>query len=189
MLLLPTTLLVYFSFIQNGVIALILGAITTPLPPIPTATLVPTPSFASPHPSSLACESIRHCRTLWDIVWSCFGTIFACVWIAVHRNIPGPKQTLIAVQLCWLMALILTLLIPEWILAWAIRQWIRVREIAKKLEEARVAAQIGWETKYQASSVETDENDRETNVAKHQVQTVGSDQLKGVRRLFSRHVT
>lgn len=41
------------------------------------------------------CDTIGHCRTVWNIIWSCLITIFACIWVAVHPNIPQPKPTFI----------------------------------------------------------------------------------------------
>lgn len=37
------------------------------------------------------CINIDNCRTLNNIIQSCLVTILACVWFAVHRNIPAPK--------------------------------------------------------------------------------------------------
>lgn len=37
------------------------------------------------------CDTIGHCRTVWNIIWSCLITIFACTWVVVHPNIPQPK--------------------------------------------------------------------------------------------------
>lgn len=50
-------------------------------------------------PSTLAdrggqCDTLGHCRTVWNITWSCLITIFVCIWVAVHPNIPQPKPPL-----------------------------------------------------------------------------------------------
>ncbi|KAF7973375.1 hypothetical protein HWV62_15467 [Athelia sp. TMB] len=87
-----------------------------------------------------ACDSLKHCRTLASIVTSCLGTIFACVWVAVHKNMPGPEQSWISVQFESLKVVVMTLLVPEWVLAWAVRQFLKAREISKKLEQARLNA-------------------------------------------------
>ncbi|KAJ7057841.1 hypothetical protein C8F01DRAFT_1256456 [Mycena amicta] len=34
------------------------------------------------------CDNINNCRRLFDIVWGCLVTIFACVWVSVHPNVP-----------------------------------------------------------------------------------------------------
>ena len=60
-------------------------------------------SFALPTPSELPTNispslfarsaDIFGTRSIWNIIWSCFSTIFACTWIAVHPNIPAPKDS------------------------------------------------------------------------------------------------
>ncbi|KIJ63939.1 hypothetical protein HYDPIDRAFT_112418 [Hydnomerulius pinastri MD-312] len=87
--------------------------------------------------SSAACNDIHTCRTLTNIVWSCLTTIFACIWTAVHRNIPGPNQSWFSGVLEKAKVVVLTLLAPEWVLAWAIRQFLKSRDLAKRLEGYR----------------------------------------------------
>ncbi|KAF7289150.1 hypothetical protein MIND_01376000 [Mycena indigotica] len=36
------------------------------------------------------CNDINDCRRLFDIVWGCLVTIFLCIWVSVHPNIPPP---------------------------------------------------------------------------------------------------
>ena len=107
---------------------------------------------ASPVPSvdisSLApnrCTDLTHCRTIWNIVWSCLVTIFSCTWVAIHPNVPCPKKRLAngwAERCIWnplisfaehrLPLFICALLVPEYMLAWAIRQFLSARKIAKE---------------------------------------------------------
>lgn len=84
-------------------------------------------------------------RTPWSIIVSCLVSISACVWVAIHRNIPGPNQTWISIHLDWVKIIVLALLVPEWVLAWAVRQFINARCIAAELEEAREEVQRNWE--------------------------------------------
>ncbi|KZP22449.1 hypothetical protein FIBSPDRAFT_664611, partial [Athelia psychrophila] len=82
------------------------------------------------------------------IVVSCLVTILACVWFAVHRNIPAPRPRqsqhprfiVRAAKRAWSVVLgqreaaivfVVALLAPEWILAWAMRQAIRAWDISK----------------------------------------------------------
>ncbi|KAF7302303.1 hypothetical protein MIND_00797800 [Mycena indigotica] len=48
-----------------------------------------------PSRSSLAdereCTDINDCRRLFDIVWGCLATIFLCIWVSVHPNVPPPR--------------------------------------------------------------------------------------------------
>ena len=98
---------------------------------------------ASPIPSinndSLAgnhCTDLTHCRSIWNIVWSCLVTIFSCTWVAVHPNVPCPKNQNPVISFAGhrLPLFICALLVPEYVLAWAIRQFLRAREIANRDE-------------------------------------------------------
>lgn len=107
----------------------------------------PPPSFAIGEATTTAldatgsvCDSINNCRTLVSIVTSCLGTIFACVWVAVHPNIPGPTQSWLSRQVESLKVVVVTLLAPEWVLAWAVRQFLTARKYAVMLEDARKTA-------------------------------------------------
>lgn len=69
-------------------------------------------------------------RGVNDIVVSCFATIFACTWTAVHPNIPATTD-------CWwtrfkrqVGAMIFAVLAPEAMAAWALRQRLAARQIA-----------------------------------------------------------
>ncbi|KAF8318585.1 uncharacterized protein EI90DRAFT_3083019, partial [Cantharellus anzutake] len=41
---------------------------------------------------SEACNDLRNCRTLWNLVYSCLLTIFICVWTAVHPNVEHHRR-------------------------------------------------------------------------------------------------
>ena len=90
------------------------------------------------------CNDLAHCRTIWNIIWSCLVTIFSCTWVAVHPNVPCPKKReangwiekyirnpLLSFVEHRLPLFICALLVPEYVLAWAIRQFLRARKIAK----------------------------------------------------------
>ncbi|KIM22956.1 hypothetical protein M408DRAFT_49037, partial [Serendipita vermifera MAFF 305830] len=85
-------------------------------------------------------------RTLTNIVWSCLSTIFLCTWVAVHPNVHfrAEKQ-----DRCWfgkwlwdplhelltykLPLFLWALLVPEYILAWAVRQYLQAGVISEKV--------------------------------------------------------
>jgi len=71
-------------------------------------------------------------RSLWDILWSCLATIFACSWVSVHPNMPQRGESPIMITLRRLELMLWTIIAPELIVAWAIRQWIGARELAKE---------------------------------------------------------
>ena len=111
----------------------------------------PISSFDSRSLAANHCTDLTHCRTIWNIVWSCFVTIFSCTWVAVHPNIPCPKRRetnswierriwnpLLSFAEHRLPLFVCALLVPEYMLAWAIRQFLKAREIAKSEFELSV---------------------------------------------------
>jgi hypothetical protein len=91
----------------------------------------PIPSIVE-RASSSSCHDLGHCRTIWNIVWSCLVTIFSCTWVAVHPNIPRPimkgkgsltrfqrwlRYLLVKFVLHRLPLFVCALLVPEYILA------------------------------------------------------------------------
>jgi hypothetical protein len=103
---------------------------------------VPTTSLENRDPSSYG--GLIETRTLWNIIWSCLSTIFLCTWGSLHPNIsstpeePGMgrldklRKWLVEVLTYKLPLFLWALLVPEYILAWAIRQYITAGEIQKK---------------------------------------------------------
>ena len=86
-------------------------------------------------------------RNIWNIIWSCLTTIFLCTWVAVHPNIAfRPKKDNMGRFEKWLwhplrgfwshkLPLFLwALFAPEYILAWAIRQYMQAGEVQKRGE-------------------------------------------------------
>jgi hypothetical protein len=78
------------------------------------------------------CDDLNECRTIWDIIWSCLATIFACTWIALHLNIPGPKEKWYTIALRKAGVMLLAIIAPEIVVMWAMRQWLVAHRIAKK---------------------------------------------------------
>ena len=100
--------------------------------PVPAVDKANTPS---------SCEDINNCRTLLGIIWSCIATVFLCTWVAVHPNVPEPVDTqdmdfwpkCVHEISCFfknkVVMFICALLVPEYVLAWAIRQRLMARKI------------------------------------------------------------
>jgi hypothetical protein len=94
--------------------------------------------------ASTSCYDLYKCRSLLSILWSCLTTIFLCTWVTIHPNISAPIDTrkMGFLDRCTYAAsrflsesaplFLCALLIPEYILAWAIRQNLVAREIAKE---------------------------------------------------------
>ncbi|KAI0043362.1 hypothetical protein FA95DRAFT_1498730 [Auriscalpium vulgare] len=118
------------SYLLHTVLAQgVSGSPVSDLPPLTNSTVA-----ADPSPG---CLDINNCRTTSNIVLSCLATIFACVWTAVHRNIPRPSTDARSQILNFLdmgKVVLVTLLVPEWVLAWAVRQYQNARNITQELE-------------------------------------------------------
>src|SRR6266511_427564 len=66
-------------------------------------------------------------RTLFNVAWSCVLTTIICAWVSVHPNVPPSGQW----RGLWrrLKMMFWTIVAPELILAWAVRQWYAAWEI------------------------------------------------------------
>ncbi|TFK61797.1 hypothetical protein BDN72DRAFT_777865 [Pluteus cervinus] len=71
-------------------------------------------------------------RTLYDIVRSCVFTIAACVYRAIHQNIPDPEATMWGKLRVRIKMTIYALIAPEAFIWWAMRQRYGAIEIAKE---------------------------------------------------------
>jgi hypothetical protein len=93
---------------------------------------------------SSSCNDLNSCRSLLGIIWSCLTTVFLCTWVAIHPNIPAPEHSKPAnfLQRCQhkiaqflrnkLPLFLFALFIPEYVIAWAIRQRLMARRISKQ---------------------------------------------------------
>ena len=82
--------------------------------------------------STPACICPADQRSIWDILWSCLATIFACSWVSVHPNIPAPNESSWRIFLRRLELMFWAIIGPEFIISWALRQWIGARELEKR---------------------------------------------------------
>jgi hypothetical protein len=96
------------------------------------ASPLPLPIDISNAPDSglqLPTSACIHQRSITDILWSCFATIFACTWLSVHPNMPGPDEKPWKIALRRLEIMFWSLICPEMIICWACRQWIAARRL------------------------------------------------------------
>ncbi|KAF5353860.1 hypothetical protein D9756_007242 [Leucocoprinus leucothites] len=75
-------------------------------------------------------EFVRY-RTTSQIVWACLSTIFACSWVAIHPNIPGPHDSGFQKFRRRITMMNATILALEFIVLWALRQ----RTVAKRTKK------------------------------------------------------
>jgi len=80
--------------------------------------------------------SCSNTRSLWDIIWSCAATLFACTWTAIHTNIPGMDEGKFTVLSRRLGIMIMALIAPELIITWATSQFLSARDTAKAFNDA-----------------------------------------------------
>lgn len=80
--------------------------------------------------SKESCGDLSHCRSVWDIIWSCSTTIFACTWLAVHLNVPEQGRGWLWKFARRIGAFVIGLISPEWIIMAAWQQRAGAKKIA-----------------------------------------------------------
>ncbi|KAG2117604.1 hypothetical protein DEU56DRAFT_748013 [Suillus clintonianus] len=75
-------------------------------------------------------------RTLWDIIWSCGVTLFACAWTAIHPNIQGMEEKTRYIVFRRICIMAMVLVAPELIITWASRQFFSAIAIKKRFNDA-----------------------------------------------------
>jgi hypothetical protein len=93
-------------------------------------------------PRDNSCDCQGH-RSLFNIVWSCFATLFACSWISMHPNVPAPGDGWPIVGLRRAKMMYWGILAPELIVIWAMRQWLSACVVKKRFEGARMKNIVG----------------------------------------------
>ncbi|KAH9959090.1 hypothetical protein BC827DRAFT_527183 [Russula dissimulans] len=78
----------------------------------------------------ISCNDPYNSRSLWDIIRSCALTIFLCSWVSVHPNVPSPDEGWPRVTLRRVGLMLATLVMPEGIIAWALRQQLAAGKLA-----------------------------------------------------------
>jgi hypothetical protein len=58
-----------------------------------------------------------------DILWSCVSTLFVCLWVMLHLNVPARDEAYWKIRLRKLKWLMLALLAPELVMLFATGQW------------------------------------------------------------------
>jgi hypothetical protein len=68
-------------------------------------------------------------RTLANMIYSSLATIFACVWVSVHPNVPGRTDSSFEKWIMRAKLMVIALIAPEVIVLMAMRQ----RSVASQL--------------------------------------------------------
>ncbi|KAG2067386.1 hypothetical protein BDR04DRAFT_1027713, partial [Suillus decipiens] len=97
-------------------------------------------SLSSPNDTSVHTLDASDCpscntRTLWNIIWSCGITLFACTWSAIHTNVPGMEEKAFTVHSRRLFTMVMALIAPELMVTWATQQFFSARAAAKDFND------------------------------------------------------
>ncbi|KAJ6573013.1 hypothetical protein DFH09DRAFT_1459299 [Mycena vulgaris] len=87
-----------------------------------------------PRASVDSCDNINNCRRLFDIIWGCITTIFACTWVSVHPNVPPPDQSSLAHLWRRLRMMFIAVIAPELIVGFTARQLLVAWRFSKKFK-------------------------------------------------------
>jgi len=82
---------------------------------------------------SLSCGNTR---TLWDIILSCWLTLFACTWTAIHPDVPGVDEGVVLITFRRLLLMVMAFFGPEFVIAWAAWQFLCARQVAEDFNDA-----------------------------------------------------
>ena len=104
----------------------------------------PIPSIGNRSLDAHRCTDPSHRTSIWNII-SCLVMIFSCTRVAVHPNVPYPKKRsangwiekyiwnpLLLFAEHRFSLFICALLVPEYVLARAIRQFLSARKMTKE---------------------------------------------------------
>ncbi|TFK70475.1 hypothetical protein BDN72DRAFT_838820 [Pluteus cervinus] len=101
-----------------------------------------TTPFTLLYGRSASCDCGTQDRTLVDIVRSCVLTIFACVYTALHPNVPDPEAKMWQKIRRRLKMSFYMLIAPEAVIWWAMRQWYGARSIARMVNDSN--PELNW---------------------------------------------
>ncbi|KAJ7751603.1 hypothetical protein B0H16DRAFT_1839915, partial [Mycena metata] len=76
-------------------------------------------------------------RTLFDIIWGCLATIFACTWVALHQNVPDPKLGYFALLMRKLRMMVVMIITPEVVVGFAARQFFSALKISQEFNVSK----------------------------------------------------
>jgi hypothetical protein len=74
-------------------------------------------------------------RTTPQIIWTCLATIFACTWVVIHPNLPGPRDSGFHRLRRRITTMYITFIAPKLILYWAVKQWVAARKIKRTFND------------------------------------------------------
>ena len=112
--------------------ALILKKYFAEAAPLPNGSdiLSEAPIFSRDDSGSTSVDDC-HGRTVWNILWSCLATTFACTWLSVHPNVSFKNEGKWEALARRVFLMLFSVLAPEVMVMWAFKQWrgaVMIRE-------------------------------------------------------------
>ena len=86
-----------------------------------------------------------HARTVWNILWSCLATTFACSWVSVHPNVPFKNEGRWEILSRRVFLMFFSILAPEIMVMWSFKQWrgaVMIRELVNHAKPGPCAQKI-----------------------------------------------
>ena len=78
-----------------------------------------------------------HARAVWNILWSCLVTTFACSWVSVHPNVPLKSEGVWEIRGRRLFLMFFAILAPEIMVMWEFKQWRGAVMIRESVNQAK----------------------------------------------------
>lgn len=80
-------------------------------------------------------------RGTMDIIWSCVATLFICVWVMLHLNVPAKDDSNWKLFLRRTRWLVIAVLAPELVMLFASGQWASAK---RSVSEMDASSHKGW---------------------------------------------
>ncbi|KAF5354070.1 hypothetical protein D9756_007251 [Leucocoprinus leucothites] len=110
------------------VLLLVLSTLTSSAPTINSSNMDPHLSHPVLRDVPSSPEFGRY-RTTSQIIWACLSTMFACTWVAIHPNIPGPHDSGFQKLRRRIAMMTIAIIAPEFIVLWTLRQRMAAKRI------------------------------------------------------------
>lgn len=97
-------------------------------------------SSASNSPALVSWQLDGNSRSTWDIVWTCFSTVFACTWTALHLDVPARNMSDVRSTISKIRAWFLAVLVPEvyfWLASMQLYHAISLRKMSNAAQRTR----------------------------------------------------
>ncbi|KIK71410.1 hypothetical protein GYMLUDRAFT_150206 [Collybiopsis luxurians FD-317 M1] len=85
--------------------------------------------------SSGICNNLDHCRSWSDVFWSSLTVLIVCVWVSVHPNVSGRRDSSATIFWRKMGLMAFSLMFPELMVWWATQQWYAARKLCERYRD------------------------------------------------------